>query len=168
MKLKIIIFSYAGCLTLGIIIGRFSKKDIPKITQTQTTQQKIVAVQKIDNNTITHENIKSEKETIVTQKLFSPKGKLKKETQTQTVYNEVNLSEKTEAKNENNQIIEAKLTKDSLIIEPSKKWLVQGFIPMTNYKDYSEYTLQVSYRVYGQIWASAQSNLIFTRPMAGI
>ena len=157
MNIKFILILGITCLAIGFSLGRFTKKDSSKLTKNQTIQQKVVTQQQIVSQTDTHENVKSEKETITTQKVFSSKGKLKKETQTQIVYNQVNLSERVEARDESRQVIDTKLTKESLIIDPAKNWSLNSFIPVNNYKDYSDYSLQVSYRVYGQIWLSAQS-----------
>lgn len=168
MKLKVIVSSVLIFFILGFIVGRISTQQSPKITQTQVTEQKVLTTSDTTQTKNVQNNISKASQKIVSQKQFYPSGKIKQETETQIVYDYLNLGRTDDTQKNSEQIVDSKDSKTTLIENPEKNWMIGGLIPAENYHSYSDYSLQVSYRIYGQIWASAQSDLSFSRPMLGV
>lgn len=148
----------------GMIVGYRIKKSPPPITLTQavTTKTQEDTTSNIQENRQQVDN----KEVVVLQKQYFPSGKISNYKKTTTDYTSTTKKQQVTISKTQTKVTEAE--KSTEIVNPPKNWLLQGFIPTSNYKDYSDYTLQVSYRVIGPIYASFQTNLIFNRPMIGI
>lgn len=159
---KIILISNACSFIFGGLIYEscFCNKETRLINEQVETQiqkeQTIELNRQQDNN----------KSQVVLETEYSSKGTIKKTIEIHTDYKattKIETSTISKVQNKDTEIIKSKE-----IIAPQKNWTLTGFIPMSNYTDYSEYTLQISYRVIGPLYASFQTNLLLNRPMMGI
>ncbi len=165
---KVLILTGGCFFVIGFIVSQLCKTNIPTMIQTQLVQQKSSIFEKKDKTEEIKNNVVRATEKVVNQKEFYPSGKVKEETQTNIVYNYKNLTGTLYHQNDSDKKFDSKLSNTTLIENPQKNWMLGGLIPAINYTDYSQYSLQVSYRVYGQIWASVQDDLSFSKPMVGI
>lgn len=146
--------SIAGLCTLSFIVGfglgRYSVKE-----------KEIIAKDNVKTNIVQNSVVTANKEIVTTKKTFTHNGKVKSETQTKIYYG---LSDSTNT----SQIIDSEITKNSLVSVSKKNWMIGGFIPITDYKNYGKYTPQISYRIMGEVWVCFQTDLEITRPMVGM
>lgn len=162
MKIKTLILSNFIFGLIGFIIGIKAQKKPPEpsiVSKAQTQQQTVS-----NNNAIAIQGM--DKQIVSTINQYYPSGHIEKTTKTSTNYTSTIRNTTATI---NNSLINGTLTKNSIISPQAaqKNWMLGGFLPTSNYKDYSDYTLQASYRIVGPIIVSFQSNLIFTRPMVG-
>lgn len=155
---------YLTVFIIGVFVGYRFKKEKPAIVATQAIETKTQEV--TTSNIQENRQQVDDKEVVVLQKQYFPSGKISNYKKTTTDYTSTTKKQQVTISKTQTKVTEAE--KDKEIVNPQKNWLLVGLIPASNYKDYSDYTLQVSYRVVGPVYASFQTNLIFNKPMIGI
>lgn len=160
--IKVFIISNISFGLIGFAIGTRRK-----LAPTIVTQQIVTKVQEKDASTINIDRQQADnKEVVVVQKQYYPTGHVRNYKKTTTDYTSTTINASSTIHTIQTDITQTQKTQE--IIIPEKNWLITGLMPVSNYKDYSNYTLQVSYRVVGPLYASFQSNIVFTHPMIGI
>lgn len=168
-EFKILLIGCVTSFSIGAIVGIWfnHNKNSNNTIHNQIIQKNIVETQKIQNITSIKKNVLKKGKVIYIQKEFNKKGILKKESESQTFYISQNSIESESGKYEKDDFVGSEATRNTFTTTSQKNWSLGALIPTSNYTDYSNYTGQVSYRLYGQIWASFQTNLLISRPMMG-
>lgn len=137
---------------LGLIIGKHLTKDVKNTQSVAKTEIKAKSEQ--------IEKTATKTDTKIVYRTFYKTGQLKSQADKVTEVVKVDDTSK-------NVISDFK--QDQKVITISKNWQIGFFYePTTSTFNITKITPQISYRVIGNFWVSAQSDVMFARPQLGL
>lgn len=158
---KIITIIVIFIFSAGFLAGRYSVK---KSTQTKI-QTQIKSVSQVHLQADDKKDSIAVKQTISVKKVFNNAGKLSSETVISTNFsNNIKDIKKTASSSQEKQNYSQKTTQESV----EKNWGIGVFTPASKNLNYTIVEPQISYRIFKNVWISAQSDIKFTDAKIGV